>query len=69
MVGYILALILLILNIVQFLLHIRDKNKRTVGTLFVIDDKIDGTGMFLQVEESLETLKTHKTAYLRISHK
>ena len=47
MVGYILALILLILNIVQFLLHIRDKSKRTVGTLFVIDDKIDGTGMFL----------------------
>lgn len=67
--GYILAVILLFLNIVQIMLHIREKNKKTVGTLFVIDDAVDGTGMFLQVEESIDALKASKTAYLRISHK
>ena len=46
-----------------------DKTRETSGTLHVVRDKIEGIGIYLELDDSPETLVDEKTVTFKISHK
>ena len=64
-----ISIVLVVLNIIQFVMYRRNKSKSTYGTLHLIPDD-DGVGMYLEADQLLfEEVKKSSTITFRVSQK